>query len=339
MYVVRSLLVLISISAWGSSLPAVIKQARASGHLRIAWMGTSITCGLGASTEAARFTTKVNQIFERQTGAKVLARNFCIGGAISMLQVAVLKTSALPWKPDLVIAELGTLDELYKSVSLPSIEAVMRLAAGAHVPLIALFPYTTYVDVARDGLHKLGALYGDEVIDMASYDLQRRADLKMISSDGCHPNDKGQALIADAFEERLKSVGTEESRTDSIPNRMYGPDLSAIHFQPVVLDAGAERVTPRLFDGQGFALKISGEQMITQRFNGSFLGLLFQFNGVPGKISYRVDDGAWSDVQIAPEWFLNYVLRTDLAASGHSVQLKIAPKPGKAAVLEGLLVN
>ena len=37
--------------------------------------------------------------------------------------------------------------------------------------------------------------------------------------------------------------------------------------------------------------------------------------------------------------FLNYVLRTDLGAFAHSVQLKIAPKPGKPVVLEGLLVN
>ena len=124
-----------------------------------------------------------------------------------------------------------------------------------------------------------------------------------------------------------------------MPNRMYGPDLSGIHFQPVLLDTRAERVSPRLFDGQGYALRISAEQTVTQKFIGPFLGLLFQFNGVPGKISYRVDDGAWSDVQIAPEWFLNYLLRTDLAASAHSVQLRIAPKPGKAAVLEGLLVN
>jgi lysophospholipase L1-like esterase len=339
MYVVKSLLVLIAISAWGSSLPAVMKQAHAKGKLRIAWMGTSITCGLGASSEPARFTTQVNRIFESQTGAKVVSRNFCFGGAHSLLQVALLKTLVLPWKPDLVIAELGTLDELYKSVSLPSIEAVMRLAYVAHVPLIALFPYTTYVDVARDGLHKLGALYGDEVIDMASYDSERRADLKMISSDGCHPNDKGQALIADAFEEQLKSARPKDKRTDPMPNRMYGPDLSGIHFQPVMLDTRAERVTPRLFDGQGYALKFSAEQTITQKFSGSFLGLLFQFNGVPGKISYQVDDGPWSDVQIAPEWFLNYVLRTDLAASAHIVQLRIAPKPGKAAVLEGLLVN
>jgi lysophospholipase L1-like esterase len=338
MRVVKSLLVLISVSAWGSSLPAVMKQAHSRGSLRIAWMGTSITCGLGASSESARFTPKVNQIFERQTGAKVVARNFCIGGAISLLQIAALKTSVLPWKPDLVIAELGTLDELYKSISLPSMETVLRIAYGAHVPLIALYPYTS-TPVARDGLHNLGALYGDEVIDMISYDSKRRAELNKISSDGCHPNDKGQALIADAFEERLKSAGPEERRPDSMPNRMYGPDLSGIHFQPVFLDARAQRVSPRLFDGQGYALKISGEQTITQKFNGSFLSLLFQFGGVPGKISYRVDNGPWSDVQMAPEWYLNYVLRTNLTVSAHSVELKIAPKPGKAAVLEGLLVN
>jgi hypothetical protein len=124
-----------------------------------------------------------------------------------------------------------------------------------------------------------------------------------------------------------------------MPNRMYGPDLSGIHFQPVSLDTRVERVSPRLFDGQGYALKISGEQTITQKFSGSFLSVLFQFSGVPGKISYRVDNGAWSDVQIAPEWYLNYVLRTDLTVSAHSVELKIAPKPSKAAVLEGLLVN
>ncbi|HLK22153.1 MAG TPA: SGNH/GDSL hydrolase family protein [Bryobacteraceae bacterium] len=336
MCVVRSLLAFTAVSALGSSLPAVMKQAHDRGTLRIAWMGTSITCGLGASSEAARFTTKVNQLFERQTGAKVNARNFCVGGAISLLQIAVLKTSVLPWKPDLVIAELGTLDELYKSVSIPSIEAVTRLSFNAHVPLIALFPYTTYVDVSSSALHKLTERYGDEMVDMAAYGAKRGARLSQITSDGCHPNDQGQQLIADAFEERLKSARESDV---ALPNRMYGPDLSGIHFQPVVLGAGAERVSPRLFDGQGFAQKFSSDQTIIQPFTGSFLGLLFQFNGVPGKISYRIDSGSWSDVQIAPDWFLNYVLRTDLRASTHTVQLRIVPKTGTAAVLEGLLVN
>jgi lysophospholipase L1-like esterase len=325
-------------SAAGSSLSRVMQRARATRNLRIAWMGTSITCGLGASTEAERFTVQVNRIFERQTGAKIVSRNFCFGGAHSLLQIALLKASVLPWKPDLVIAELGTLDELYGAISLPAIEAFMRLAYGVRLPLIAFYPYTTYADVARDGLHRLGALYGDEVIDMAAYDSKRGAALGMITNDGCHPNDKGQALIADAFEERLKSSGADDNGWDSIPGRMYTPDLSAVHFQPILLEPGAERVTPRLFDGQGYALRISAEQTITQKFSGSLIGLLFQFNGTPGKLSYRIDDGGWSEVQISPEWFLNYVLRTDLKVTAHTLRLRMAPKPAKAAVLEGFFV-
>jgi lysophospholipase L1-like esterase len=329
---------LLASSAAGSSLSGVMQQARATRNLRIAWMGTSITCGWGASSEAARFTVQVNRIFERQTGAKMVSRNFCFGGADSLLQVALLKTSVLAWKPDLVIAELGTLDERYGAISLPAIEAFMRLAYGARLPVIALYPHTSLADVARDGLHKLGALYGDDVIDMAAYDSKRRAELKMITSDGCHPNDKGQALIADAFEERLKSVAADDNRRDSTPWRMYAPDLSGVSFQPILLESGAERVTPRLFDGQGYALRISAERTITQKFSGSLIGLLFQFNCVPGKISYRIDDGGWSDVPIAFEWFLNYVLRTDLKDTTHSIQLRITPKPGKPAVLEGFFV-
>ena len=325
-------------SASGSSLSQVMKKARATRNLRIAWMGTSITCGLGASGEAARFTVQVNKIIERETGAKIASRNFCFGGAHSLLQIALLKTSVLPWKPDLVIAELGTLDELYGSISAPAIEAFMRTAYSARMPLILLYPYTTYADVARDGLHKLGALYGYDVIDMVAYDSKRGAALKMISNDGCHPNDKGQALIADAFEEWLKSDAADENHWDSTPGRMYAPDLSGVSFQPILLDPDAERVTPRLFDGQGYALKISAERTITQKFRGSLIGLVFQFNGTPGKISYRIDDGEWSDVQISPEWFLNYVLRTDLKDTAHTIQLRITPKLAKPAVLEGFFV-
>src|ERR1700683_1470733 len=134
---------LLASSAAGSSLSGVMQQARATRNLRIAWMGTSITCGWGASSEAARFTVQVNRIFERQTGAKMVSRNFCFGGADSLLQVALLKTSVLAWKPDLVIAELGTLDERYGAISLPSIEAFMRLAYGARLPVIALYPHTS----------------------------------------------------------------------------------------------------------------------------------------------------------------------------------------------------
>jgi lysophospholipase L1-like esterase len=339
MFAVKVLLVaMMAWSAAGSSVSRVMKTARATRNLRIAWMGTSITCGLGASTESQRFTVQVNKLFERQTGAKIVSRNFCFGGAHSLLQVALLKTSVLPWKPDLVIAELGTLDELYRSISLPAIEAFLRIAYGARTPVIALYPYTNYSDVARDGLHKLGASYGDDVIDMVAYDSKRGAALNMITNDGCHPNDKGQALIVDAFEERLKSGAGEVNRADSPPKRMYTPDLSGVSLQPISLDAGAERLTPRLFDGQGFALKISAEMTITQKFRGWLIGLLFQFNATPEKISYRIDDGGWSDVQISPEWFLNYVLRADLKDTVHTIQLTITPKLTKPSVLEGFFV-
>src|ERR1700685_2835368 len=99
MFAVKALFValLLVSGASGSSLSRVLKQARATRNLRIAWMGTSITCGLGASSEATRFTVQVNTIFERQTGAKIVSRNFCFGGAHSLLQIALLKTSVLPW--------------------------------------------------------------------------------------------------------------------------------------------------------------------------------------------------------------------------------------------------
>ncbi len=286
-----------------SSLSGVLTRARANRNLRIAWMGTSITCGLGASSEAQRFSVQVNMLFERQTGARIISKNFCFGGAQSLLQIALLKTSALPWKPDLVIVELGTLDEFYQPISLPAIEAFMRIAYSARMPLIALYPYTNYAEVARVGLHKLSALYGYDVIDMVSYASRHGVLLKQITADGCHPNDRGQALIAAAFEERLKSDAGDDHWRDSLPKLIYAPDLSAVSFQPISLDAGAVRVTPRLFDGQGYALRITGELTITQAFRGSLIGLLFQLEGAPGKISYRIDQGGWSEVKVAPNGF------------------------------------
>ncbi len=328
---------LLAVNAWAAAIPSLssaMKKAGASGTMRIAWMGTSITCGLGASSEGQRFTTLVNKLFERQTGAKIVARNFCFGGAHSLLQVALLKTSVVPWKPDLVIAELGTLDELYKSVSLPSIESFVRIVSGAGIPLIVLYPYTTYAEVARDGLHRLGALYGFDVIDMATYASKRGVPMSQISMDGCHPNDRGQALIADAFQELLKS----DAVAGVPPKPIYAPDLSGLHFQAIQDDAG-EHVAPRLYDGQGFALKVPAGRVITQKFRGSLIGLLFRFAGTPRKLSYKLDDGGWIDVQIAPEWFLNYLLRSDLPDTAHIIQVRMEPKPGKPAMLEGFLVN
>jgi hypothetical protein len=328
---------LLAVVLLASSLSGVLARAGATHNLRVAWIGTSITCGLGASSESQQFTVRVNKYFEQRTRAQIVSRNFCFGGAHSLLQIALLKTSVLPWKPDLIIAELGTLDDLYGSISLPAIEAFVRITTGARIPLIALYPYTTCPDVARDGLHKLAALYRFDIIDMVAYASKRRAELKMIANDGCHPNDRGQALIVDAFGELLQSNAVEAA--NSFPKRVYAPDLSGVSFQPILLEDSAERVTPRLFDGQGAALKIPAERTITQKFSGSLVGLLFQFKGSPGEIRYRIDGAGWSDVKIAQEWFLNYVLRTDLSESAHTIELRISPKPGRPALLEGLLVN
>lgn len=326
--------------AAGSSLSQAIEKARTAGSLRLAWMGTSITCGMGASGEDKQFPVRVAKLFEQRAGAKVVSRNLCFGGAHSLLQVALLKEAVLPWKPDIIIAELGTLDEFYAPLSLPAIEAFLRIARRSGIPVIAIYPYTRYAPVARDGLGKLTAAYGDCLIDMLDFAAKRQASLELTTTDGAHPNDVGEALIEEAFLDTLRSDSSagSASRSPELPTRTYSPDFSGVRFLPVFIDNPAARVA-RYFGGRGYALRISADRVITQPFRGTLIGLLFQLNGVPQTLNYRIDGGEWSDVPIAPGWFLNYILRPDLKNTAHSIELRIVPKANQPVILEGFFVN
>ena len=74
---------------------------------RVTFLGTSITCGAGATQ---RFLPIVQSALERRFQTKVETYDLCFGGAHSFTTLLLLKHTAIPWKPDLVIVETGALD-------------------------------------------------------------------------------------------------------------------------------------------------------------------------------------------------------------------------------------
>jgi hypothetical protein len=338
-----STILLTSLSATGEASvlhDAIAKAARRGGDLRIAWMGTSITCGMGPSNKEAEFVGRVNQLFESYAHVNVTFRNFCFGGAHSILQVALLKQSVIPWKPDIVVAELGTLDEFYASLSQPAVEAFFRIARRNGKAVVVLFPFTKYAPVARQALYKLGAAYDYPVLDMAAIAAGHQVSLNSITVDGCHPNDLGSALIQDAFAALIRTGADDRTSTAAgpPPRLYYRPNLFWTRLQPVLSNAGGINVR-RYFGGAGTGVEVSSATVIDQPFTGSLIGVLFQLNGIPEKMSYKIDRDHWIDVPIEPAWFLNYIFRADLKPTFHLLQLRITPNAARPAVLEGFLVN
>ena len=312
---------------------SAIAAAHAKGEFRVAWVGTSVTGGLGIDVPADRIDSKVNVFLQGQSGTRVTSRNFAFGAAPSLVQVAVLKYLAIPWHPDLIIAELGTMDKFNLELSLPAIEGFLRIARQAGVPVIAWYANTGYDEPAiRVGLRRLGLAYGHQVVDLKTLSAAHGLTLAAVTVDGAHPNKLGVAEIVAAIE----ASASAECGWTALPERViYKPDFTGIRFDSP--NSNCEPV------GSAYPLSTGGplcalvETQTEFSFNGRLIVAVFDADRAPGMLRYSVDGAAWTDVKVQPDWFLFYVLRSDLRSGKHAIKVRIAPRGNKWATLEGFL--
>jgi hypothetical protein len=336
MTLIRRLPVIVALLC--ATAPAMRFAAEEKPPFRVAWIGTSITGGLQVTDTETRIDVQVNRRLEKILDTRVISRNFAFGGATSFLQVSILKQSVLPWRPDLIIAELGALDQFYSPISLPGIEAFLRVARRLGMPVIAWFPLTAYSPVARRGLVKLAAAYGYPAVDMQEMFQRERLSVGSVTNDGAHPNEFGRREAARALEGVFQQKW--HLRSITVPSSpLFSPDLERLHFVPAPINAAVAGSGPRYFDQLGAPLRAARETLVTFSFSDRFLAAIFRLDGPPGRLSLSIDDAEWHEIQVQPAWFLGYVLATDLKDGRHKLRLKIDPRNGRDAILDGFIVN
>jgi hypothetical protein len=291
--------------------------------LRVAFLGTSVTCGSGA---AARFLPLVVAGLEAKLHRKVQTYDLCFGGAHSFTTLLLLKHTAIPWRPDLAVVETGALDGFAPALSAPAIEQILHALAEARIPAVFLArPARCSEENVRPVLRRLTQIYGFPLADI------RTANL----ADDCHPSDEGHAQIAQAL---LAALGYPTPpplprRAAPLPNARFRPAAQA-------LIRGVGRPVPlTFFRESGTALEASpGLTEWRFQFDGSLAAVQFRLSRTPASMQYQIDDGPWKSVPVQPYWFLNYYLETHLRPGTHQLGLRIG-STSTPTILDGLQTN
>ncbi len=316
-------------------LAGAFAKARKSGAMRVLFSGTSITCGTGASDYSHSFAARIVAALEKDLKAKVHGPNICFGGALSVTQLALIKQEGLKWSPDLIVMEAGTLDAFSPELSLPAIESIFRLAISKNIPIIAIYPYTSYAAGPKKEIMELASLYSIPIADVSEAAARKGLKLPDLASDYVHPNDRGHALICDAVRELFAAALERQagpSHSSRLMPRRYRPDLDRIRFIPSSAFAANAKLLPLArFKGAGKAAEIH-ETEISMR--SSIAILIFSF-GKTAKLEYQIDGQGWTKAPSQPNWFLNYALMAGAKPAPHRLRLRV----DNSAVIDGILVS
>ena len=287
----------------------------AENPFRVVFLGTSITCGAGASE---RFLPRVVAGLEARLHRKVQSYDLCFGGAHSLTTLLLLKHTALPWRPDLAVVETGALDGFAPSLSTPAIEQIFHTLSTAGIPsvFVARVAHCSE-EQTRPVILRLGKRYGIPVADIP---LQAMPD-------HCHPTAEGHAQIATAL------LAATDLKRRAAPNRR-APFAGARFVAAAAARRGgpATEAAPIYFQPLGRSLQAPpGEVEWRFAFDGPLAGVLFRLGHTPAAMAFRIDGGAWRKADVQPGWFLNYYLAGDLAPGPHTLTLRL--QSGAAPVI------
>ena len=287
---------------------------------RVAFLGTSITCGAGVTL---RFLPIVKAGIERRFQTKIETYDLCFGGAHSFTTLLLLKHTALPWKPDLVFVETGALDGFAPELSKPAIEQIFHELATAGIPAVFLARTTKCSEEkTRLAILQLARAYGFPAADVNASTLP----------DGCHPSNLGHAQIAAAL---LNAVDAAiKPKTPRFP-----APLKNAKFQSAAqarTEGPAEPTPLTFFKESGAALKAQpGPVEWRMKFQGPIAAVLFRLGHTPAAMEYQIDGGPWRKAAIQPAWFLNYYFETNLNVGPHELGLRLQAGPA-GVILDGL---
>jgi lysophospholipase L1-like esterase len=287
---------------------------------RVAFIGTSITCGAGATE---RFLPLVTNGLKKRLGRRVQTYDLCFGGAHSFTHLLLLQQTALPWKPDLVIVETGALDGFAPELSLPAIEQIFHALAAARVPAVFLTRIAKCSDEkTRPVVMRLAREYGFPVADIPA----------QVLPDGCHPTNAGHAQIAASL--LRAALDANQPKPPARPARLPGAEFVAA---ASARESGPAAEAPlAFFKNTGAALRApAGTVEWALRFQGVLAGVLFRLGHTPAAMEYHIDRGPWRKVVIQPTWFLNYYLETDLKPGPHTLWVRLQAGPA-GVILDGL---
>jgi lysophospholipase L1-like esterase len=193
-------------------LAKFVRTLEQGGHVKIAFLGGSITWGATATDPMkTSYRALVTQyLTTKYPNAHIESIDAAIGGQPSKLGVFRMDHDVLPYKPDLVFVEFAVNDGDVADGP-ETIEGIVRklhkVVPDSEVVIVIIGSGGEYNCSAHDTQAKLAEYYGLPIADVFK-GIQERVKTGLVAkdilTDGCHPNDKGYRIYADIIIEDLK---------------------------------------------------------------------------------------------------------------------------------------
>lgn len=237
-----------------SRLKAKMEQARSGEKTTIAYIGGSITEGVGGTPETCYAKLSYNYFAETYgSGDNVSYVNAGLSGTPSNLGVLRLERDVLSQKPDIVFVEFAVNDSQDK-IAKESYESLVKtvLSQDNEPAVVLLFNVIESGYTAQAHMKEIGEYYDLPMVSAADaltpeFD-EGRMTWKDYSNDLSHPNEYGHSLICEFIANMYKAVEGKESEEYKVkPVGKFGSPYE-----------NAKMITPVSEEAEGIALEDCG---------------------------------------------------------------------------------
>ena len=233
-------------------IPNCIEKIHSASHCSVAYLGGSITVGVGASNVAktswrALFTEYLYQQYHRQYHCQVSEVMGAVGASESYVAVFTLPRNVLPAKPDLAFVEFAVNDRGApdKALVIKGMEGIVRQLLGgkSRCNVVILGAGSREGNIDHTLHRQVAERYDVPFVDAQGYMVARLAErgqtwddaaLEFEEKDPWHLNDYGNRLffeaMRDCFEEqvRLFTSGQRKERNAPLPPPLVGDEMTYV---------------------------------------------------------------------------------------------------------------
>lgn len=217
-------------------LTNVLRKIEVDGHLKIGFIGGSITQGCNPSVPENAYVERVTSWFkERFPNVQVERINAGVGATGSLIGVHRVERDIIRYQPDIVFVEFAANDVSPKKNTNLSYESLIRkllLGLPSTSAIIEIFMTLKDGESAEEEEEAIAEYYQ---IPSVSYRREIFSQIKAgtytwedIETDEVHPNDRGHGIVASLIQELMKEAFKQEVPTEysyKIPEKPLFSDI------------------------------------------------------------------------------------------------------------------
>ena len=320
-------------------------EAIGKGRLKIVYFGASITVGASASEHDLYSWRALTTKWLRETypDCGIVEVNSSIGGTGSDFAAFRIKEDVIDHAPDLVFVEFCTNDTLVADCTVYEETIIRRIRKDlpdADIVMVRLLQRRMHEKLLKGGFDEsylsyeaLAKRYGTGFVDLGkalySHIENGDGDYRIYTKDDVHPNDVGHRILADAAIAYLSSaIGKGERPPENVA------PLTSDRYMDARLVRAKEGETDgfyysdaSFYSDHGCAAADKAGAVLTFRFRGSVIGVVYQIAHDTGCAEWSIDGGEPTRLVTWDEYALRFdrtsflILKNDLKEGEHTLRI------------------